>query len=91
MALLKSHVTPNATGTYWKITHESIDRVNLLATWTLSLFVDKDHSDSKKTSLDDKSFIKKCSKEDLQGDLTALGYAFIKSRNDADLAGSTDA
>lgn len=82
MALQKDKTLPNgSSGNYWKITSESYDKVSRQCEWRISLFLNKDTSDSKKPSLGlVKSFSYLASKEELAGDRTALGYTQIKSQ-----------
>lgn len=105
MALQKSKTLPNgAVGDYWKITEVSCRKLSMLMSAKITLF--KDESFRMKQDLGlSKTFLFKCTREQLAGDLTALAYALIKAKalemipgkvgqpegfNDPDLANATD-
>lgn len=80
MALEKIKVLENgSTGKYWRILNLIIDKSSMKVSWGLALFEDKAHSDAKYPFLLIKQFGKVCSKAEMQGDLSSVGYAFIKT------------
>lgn len=80
MALIKQKTLAcGASGSYWKITNQSQDKNSMTGLWTLSLFEDKAHSDSKYPSIEVQVFSKHCTKEEFASNATAIGYALIKT------------
>lgn len=85
MALKKSKQLPNGvTGEYWKIVKIEADKIKLTLTVALDLFLNESKKDSASLNhLKVRSF--KCLKEELQGDLAAIGYAKLKAHANLDL------
>lgn len=82
MALSKSITLPNgAIGSYWKIVDVNIDRLNLSARFSIDVFCDQTHADNGSPSLGHiKTFLGSFTKDQLKGDIAALGYGYIKSQ-----------
>lgn len=82
MAIQKTKNLPNgSTGNYWKITAEVCDRLKLTCSYTITLFADKAHADNRSPDLGlSKKYTFTCTKGELGGDITALGYDKIKTK-----------
>jgi len=93
MAIQKSKILDNgATGNYWKINAVTITKNSMNIYFGLVLYADKDHGDSGSPGLLLKDFNFPITKDQLSGDIVALGYTSIKAMNpeDSDLAGGVD-
>lgn len=85
MALKKQKQLPNGvSGEYWKITRVIADKQALTLNVVLDLFLSADYKDAASLNIP-KSRSFKCSKEELQGDLVALGYVKLKAHANSDL------
>jgi len=82
MAIKKSKtLTDGSVGEYWKITKEIFNKNTLECTWEISLFKDKTFSDEGMPSLPiRKVYTFNCTKEELAGDRTELGYSKIRAK-----------
>lgn len=81
MALLKSKtLRSGASGDYWKITSIICDKCSLKAKFVIALFVGRDFSIANSPSILKKEFSGHFSREQLQGNLTTLGYTAIKAK-----------
>lgn len=86
MALSKSKTInrpdgTTATGTYWKITKIVADKQKMTATWTISLFLNQTIADSSGAPLGPTySFTAPVTKDQIAGDMTALGYTTIVAK-----------
>jgi hypothetical protein len=82
MGLQKQKVLPNGTeGNYWKITSLVADKMSLKLTVRISLYVSKAMSDDGKINLNvHHIFTGPFTKQELSGDLTALGYQLVKQK-----------
>lgn len=107
MALQKSKTLSNgSSGDYWKIIEMSCDRQRMKCTFKIALFMSKDIAMARSGDLGIiKTFSFSATREQLAGDLAALGYALIKAKanemvsrlgredapSDPDLANAVDA
>jgi len=82
MALQKQKtLTSGVVGNYWKITEVSVDRISLTAYFKISLYLDKATSDAGAVPINySLSFRGHFTKQELAGDIFALGYSFIKEQ-----------
>lgn len=83
MAIQKDKtLASGAAGNYWKIIHESVDKIGLIGTWVIALYFDKAHGDAKAPDLGlRKVYSASITGTDLQsGSITALGYVKIKAK-----------
>jgi hypothetical protein len=80
MALQKAKILANGTeGNYWKVTHVSADKIRLELTVHVSLYLSKQAADEGKSNMGVHHTIKgSFTKQQLAGDLTALGYQLVK-------------
>lgn len=80
MALQKLKQLPSgAEGNYWKVVQVSADKLKLELTVRVSLFLSKAASDEGKASMGIHHTIQgNFTKQQLAGDLTALGYQLVK-------------
>lgn len=91
MALQKEITLSNgAVGNYLKIDAYAVNRRELNLTVRLALFKDAAYKDGLAIS-PGKEYSFTCTKEELNGDVVALGYAKIKAKNDPELDGAIDA
>lgn len=89
MSLQKTITLPNGiSGNYLKIDAYAVDRNNLQLNVRLSLFVSEQYKDT--APIRNKEYTFTVTKEELQGDVVALGYAKIKAKNDPELDGAID-
>jgi hypothetical protein len=80
MAILKEKsLACGASGNYWKITNERFDRMSFVCEWTISLFKDSDYRNAAPLPIH-KTFCKRLTFEEAQGNRTALGYATILTK-----------
>lgn len=86
MALQKEKQLANGTsGNYWKITSVTADKEKLKLHVIISLYVSKQVADSGAPNLKvSHSFQDYFTKQQLSGDLTALGYNLVKSKISGD-------
>lgn len=83
MAIQKDKTLTNgASGNYWKIIHESVDKIGLIGSWVIALYFDKSHADAKTPDLGlRKVYSATVTGVELQGgSITALGYVKIKAK-----------
>lgn len=82
MAIQKNKtLRTGVTGNYWKITHESYDRLAGTLSLTISLFLNKSASDAGASPLPcSKTFKVPVTKEEMTEDRTAMGYIKIKEK-----------
>jgi hypothetical protein len=92
MALQKEIVLSNGVdGNYLKIDSYQVNRTDNSLSVRLSLFKSVQYKDTKPINGAGKEYtFINLTKEQLEGDVVALGYALIKAKNDPDLAGATD-
>lgn len=79
MSLQQTETLPSGVvGNYWKIVSIEVDRIQLIARFTLELFLDQDHSNSGSDPIGcPRHYSGTFTKEQLNGDLPALGYDLI--------------
>lgn len=82
MALKKEKTLENgASGEYWKITNIEVDKKGLKASFTITLWKNKQYSDNGAPAIGTSYiFSSSFTKQQLSGDLFALGYATIKAK-----------
>lgn len=81
MALQKSKSLSNGTsGNYWRITKEHYDRITHIATWTISLFKDRDCGMAGAGLGLHKTYYRELTPTEARGNRTELGYNFIKAK-----------
>lgn len=82
MALQKTKtLNSGVVANYWKITGVTVDRLALTASFKINLFLDKASSDAGAAPINySLSFHGNFTKQELGGDVFALGYAFIKEQ-----------
>lgn len=82
MALQKQKIlNSGVVGNYWKITELNVDKLSLKANFKISLYLDKAASDGGAAPINYSRFFHgSFTKEQLGGDLFALGYSFIKEQ-----------
>ncbi len=92
MALKKVKQLENGTsGDYWKITQCVVDKNKMTLNVAVELFASKAVADAGGKSLKVRyGFSKECSKEELAGDLVALGYEIIKEQANAEASRQFD-
>jgi hypothetical protein len=81
MALKKQKTMANGSvGEYWKITSFNVNKRELIASFTITLYKNKEYSDEKAPAIGPSHiFNGNFEVEELSEDITALGYTFIKS------------
>ena len=70
------------TAEYWKIVEIKVNRLIGEVLFIVDVFKDKDASDASKRPFNmQQGFAMDCTKEELGGDLAALGYEYLKTQD----------